>query len=99
LKTLNNGEILKDDKVWIKMVELRIGAIDGRISANNEKDKSESSPRVEIEPRTEIVAIIKHIVDDLIISGSSRDRIIKIVRSSMLEGDIVEAKIQQEAAF
>jgi hypothetical protein len=99
LKTLNNGEILKDDKVWIKMVELRIGAIDGRISANNEKDKSESSPRVEIEPRTEIVAIIKHIVDDLIISSSTRDRIIKIVRSSMLEGDIVEAKIQQEAAF
>lgn len=81
------------------MAELRIANIDKRIKENNEKDKSESEPRLEIEPIKEILAIIKHIVDDLIISGSSKDRIIKIVRSSMLEGDIVEAKIKEEAAF
>ena len=60
---------------------------------------SETETRVEMEPSKEVVAIIKHVVDDLIISGSNKDRIIKIVRSSMLEGDVVEAKIRSEAAF
>jgi len=83
----------------MKMAELRIGNIDKRIKENDEKDKSETETRAEIEPIKEILAIIKHIVDDLIISGSTKDRIIKIVRSSMLEGDIVEAKIKEEAAF
>lgn len=83
----------------MKIVELRIAAIDGRIKENNEKDKSETETRVEMEPSKEVVAIIKHVVDDLIISGSNKDRIIKIVRSSMLEGDVVEAKIRSEAAF
>ena len=99
LKTLSSAEVLKEDKVWMKIVELRIAAIDGRIKENNEKDKSETETRVEMEPSKEVVAIIKHVVDDLIISGSNKDRIIKIVRSSMLEGDVVEAKIRSEAAF
>jgi len=99
LKTLSSAEVLKDDKPWMKMAELRIGNIDKRIKENDEKDKSETETRAEIEPIKEILAIIKHIVDDLIISGSTKDRIIKIVRSSMLEGDIVEAKIKEEAAF
>ena len=81
------------------MIETRIGEIGNRIKQNNEKDKSETEPAVEIEPIKEILAIIKHIVDDLIICGNDKDRIIKIVRSSMLEGDAVETKIQQEAAF
>jgi hypothetical protein len=75
------------------MIELRVGAIGNRIKQNNEKDKSETEAAVEIEPMKEILAIIKHIVDDLIITGNDKDRIIQIVRSSMLEGDVVEAKI------
>ena len=94
LKTLGQGEILKEDKTWAAMIQLRIGAIGNRIKQNNEKDKSETEAAVEIEPMKEILAIIKHIVDDLIITGNDKDRIIQIVRSSMLEGDVVEAKIQ-----
>ena len=75
------------------MIELRVGNIANRIKQNNEKDKSETEPAVEIEPSKEIVAIIKHIVDDLIICGNDKDRILKILRSSTLEGGIVEAKI------
>jgi hypothetical protein len=75
------------------MIELRVGNIANRIKENNEKDKSETEPAIEIEPSKEIVAIIKHIVDDLIICGNDKDRILNIVRSSTLEGGIVEAKI------
>lgn len=99
LKTLSSAEILKDDKAWMKMIQLRIANIDKRIKENNEKDKSETEPRVEIEPIKEVLAIIKHIVDDLIVSGSTKERVITVVRSSMLEGDAVEAKIKEEAAF
>ena len=84
---------MKEDKTWTKMIELRVGNIGKRIKENNEKDKSETEPAIEIEPSKEIVAIIKHIVDDLIICGNDKDRILNIVRSSTLEGGIVEAKI------
>jgi hypothetical protein len=49
LKTLSSAEILKDDKFWLKMAELRIVNIDKRIKENEEKDKSETETRVEIE--------------------------------------------------